>query len=608
MAVSILDMAYGTTPLGPRYKRQRAEMLRGQLELERASFIPVWQDCNNFILPQRGRFQVTDVNKGNRRNLAIIDSTGTLAARVCSAGMVAGITSPARPWFELTTPSPELAEQADVKAWLHEVAEILRGIFLRSNFYNEIPTLYGDIATFGTGAMLVMEDEEDVIRCYDFPVGSYAVGNDYRRQIRLFSRVFRLSVQQVVERWGQIDQTTGKPNFMDGRASTISLSVQNLWHNGSRQAWIDLAHIIQPNLSYDGQKIDATFKRFEELYYEIGTPSNVFSDKDGIGLLAHSGYDEFPVLVARWETSGEDVYGTNWPGLTALGDIKQLQTGAKRIAQAVEKMINPPMTGPAALRSAAASILPGNITYSDVSQGQLGFRPVHEVNFGTAIGPMNENLQETRNRIKEAYFVNLFLMLEQSDRREFTATEIMERKEEKLLVVGPVLEQVSQDVLNPIIARTYSAAYRRGMIPQPPEALHNQQLVPIYVSVMAQAQKQSGLSGLERFAGMLGQLVQISPDAIDNFDSDEFVGEYSEGAGIPPKIIRPEDAVAAIRDQRQKAQQAAQAAENAPKVAGAVKDLASSPTDGNTALAALVGSAHARQTVNATANPPESAL
>lgn len=595
-----------STLKGPAAKRQRCEVLRGQLELERQSFIPVWQNCNDFILPQRARFQVTDVNKGNRRNLNIIDSTGSLAARVCQAGMVAGITSPARPWFELSTPDERLAEQDDVKKWLHETADVLRGIFLRSNFYNEIPTLFGDIGTFGTGAMMVLEDDEDVIRCYDFPVGTYAVGNDARRQVRIFSRVFRRTVSQVVEQWGQIDERTGKPNFMDGRASTISLNVQNLWQQGTTQAWIDLVHVIQPNLSYDGEKIDSKYKRFESVYYEYGMNGNAFPTT-GLGLLSHEGFDEFPVLVARWETSGEDVYGTNWPGLMALGDVKMLQTMAKRGSQALDKWVNPPMTGPANLRTAAASLLPGNITYADVGQGQLGFRPVHELSqMGPAIQSLREEKAEAQNRIKECYFVNLFLMLEQSDRREYTATEIMERKEEKLLVVGPVLEQVSQDVLDPVIARTFNAAYRRGMIPPAPESLAGQRLVPVYVSVMAQAQRQTGIASMERFTGFLGQFAQIeaapSP-LLDNVDADKFVQEYADAVGVTPEILRSADDVAKIRQDRATAQQQAMAAENAPKVADAAKTMSETQLGGPTALNALMQSAAAKRTIGATARP-----
>jgi hypothetical protein len=316
--------------------------------------------------------------------------------------------------------------------------------------------------------------------------------------------------------------------------------------------------------------------------------------------LAHEGYDEFPALVARWETSGDDVYGTNWPGLAALGDIKQLQTMTKRGGQATEKWVNPPMTGPASLKSAAASIIAGNITFNDVTQGQLGFRPVHELaQLGAGIAALREDKLEVQERIKDCFLVPLFLMLANLDDRQRTATEIMERKEEKLLITGPVLEQVSQDVLGPVITRTFNAAMRKGMIPPPPDALQGAQLVPRYISIMASAQKQTGLAGMDRFAGFVAQMAQVDPSVLDTVNADELVEEYGEGSGIAPQIMRSEEEVHQIRAARQQAAEAEKAAQNIGPVAGAAKDLAETPMDGNTALSHLMASSTAKRTMQA---------
>jgi len=99
-------------------KRQELEILRSQLFNERASFTPHWRDLSDFVQPRRSRFYTSDVNKGDRRNQKIIDSTATMALRTLRSGMMSGVTSPARPWFRLTTPDPDLAEFGSVKMWL----------------------------------------------------------------------------------------------------------------------------------------------------------------------------------------------------------------------------------------------------------------------------------------------------------------------------------------------------------------------------------------------------------------------------------------------------------------------------------------------------------
>lgn len=586
--------------------RMRCELLRAQVEAERATFISHWQELNSFVLPRRGRFTISDVNKGDKRNQKIVDSTATSAARTLSAGMMSGITSPAREWFRLSTPNPDLADLDEVKIWLHEVQDRMEAVFRRSNLYNKLPILYGDMGVFGVAAMAVLEDDETVIRCYDFPVGSFSLGNDDKLRVRIFVRSFRLTVQQVVERWGDIDPKSGKPGFLDGKGTALSLTVQNLWTRGSRGAWIDLVHVVQPNLSYDGARIESKYKRFESMYYEVGAPNQPVNTAN-YGLLSHEGFDEFPILCPRWEVNSEDVYATNCPGMTALGDIKELQANRKSSAKGTAKMIDPPMTGPSTLRSSKASLLPGDITYLDVNtQTQAGFRPVHEINFAPGIEALRTDAQEIRLRIQRAFYEDLFLMLSQSDRREITAREIDERHEEKLLALGPMLEQLNQDLLDPLIERTWKIMDRKGLLPPAPDSLKGQDIQIEYVSIMAQAQKMIALSGLERTASFVGQVAQYDQTILDNIDTDELIDVYADATGIPPKIIRSKDQVAQMRERKQKALAAQQAAENAPKVASAVSSLANAPSaqGGSNVLGDLLGKARARQTLNATAQPP----
>lgn len=586
--------------------RQRCEILRGTMELERGTFISHWRELGMYILPRRPRFTITDVNKGDRRNQNIIDSTATESVSVLAAGMMSGVTSPARPWFRLLTGYPELDEQKAVQEYLYEVQRRMETAFLRSNLYNKLPVLYQDIGVFGTGAIGMLEDDEDVFRFFDFPIGTYSIANNAKMQIRTFVRTFQYTVQQVVEQWGNIDKT-GRPDFLRGEPTRLSLNVQNLWNRQNRGAWIPLCHVVQENLSYDGTKIEAKYKRFQDVYYELSAP-NTPLNSNTTGLLSEGGFDEFPILVARWEVNSEDVYATNCPGMKALGDVKQLQMGEKRSAQGVEKMINPPLTGPAKLMNVKVSVLPGDVTYDDVRAGQLGIRPIYQVNFGQGVEALEAKQAQVRERIKKVFKEDLFLMFADSDRRDITATEIMERKEEKLLALGPVLWQFNEDVLDPLIDRAFNILLRKGLLPDAPPELAGVELKVEYISIMAQAQKAVGIAAIERFAGFVNQIAQTAPEILDSVDDQELIEQYADATGVPPKILRAKEAVDQIRQARQQAQQQQQAAENAPKIAAATKDLSQSPTDGSSALANLLAKARARQTLDATAQPPASVL
>jgi len=472
-------------------------------------------------------------------------------------------------------------------------------VFLRSNLYNKLPVLYKDMAVFATGAIAIMEDDDSVIRCFDFPIGSFAVANDDVLRVRTFLRMFRLSVGQVVQRWGKVDKQ-GKPDFQRGEPSVVSVTVQNLYNRNTLQAWVDIVHVIRPNISYDGTKIDPKYKRFEDIYYELGSPNNPM-DANLYGLLQHSGFDEFPILVGRWEVNSEDVYGTMCPGIQTLGDIKQLQMGEKRSAQAIEKMINPPLVAPARMNNIKISTIPGDVSYDSGSDITQSVRPMYQVTFH--VEQLEAKQEQVRERIKHGFFEDLFLMLANLDKNDITATEILERKEEKLLAVGPVLEQLNQDVLDPLIDRTFAIMARKGLLPEAPPELQGMGLRVEYVSVMAQAQKSVGIQGLERAAGFVNQIAQTIPDILDRVNSDELVEQYFDASGVPPKILRSDEQTAQIRQARADAQKKQQAAENAPIMADAAKMLSETSTEGNSALAQMLAKARARQTMDATAQP-----
>ncbi len=588
----------------PVTKRQKFELIRGQLELEQSTFLAHWRELGNFILPRRPRFFVTDVNRGDRRNQNIIDSTATLAARTLRSGLMSGLTSPARPWFRLTTPDPDLADQMDVKEWLDTVTQRMSTIFLRSNLYNSLPIVYGDIGTFATAAMLVEEDFDDVIRTYPFPIGSYMIGNDDRLKVQIFFRTFRYTVRQMVERFGEEkDRGPGNINW-----SNFSPLIRTLWDANQREVWVDICHIICPNDEYDPSKVESRYKKFVSCYYErgmTGSGINGFMTPAFDIYLSLKGYDKFPILAPRWEVTGEDVYGTECPGMSALGDIKQLQVGERRAAQAIDKMVNPPMTGPGSLRNKRTTTLPGDVTFVDVYQGQKGFEPAYQID--PKIGELDQKQQQIRERIRRSFYEDLFLLMSSSDRRDITAREVDERHEEKLLALGPVLEQLNQDLLDPLIDLTFDIMVKQGLLPPAPPALSGQPLRVEYVSIMAQAQKLIGTSGLERFAGFVAQAAQTDPNIMDKVDGDKLIEVYGDLTSIAPGIVRDEDQVQAIRDQKQKAADAQQQAENAKNVSVAAKNASQTPVNPTqpTALTALIQQHQMAQVAAGNLSPPK---
>jgi hypothetical protein len=271
--------------------------------------------------------------------------------------------------------------------------------------------------------------------------------------------------------------------------------------------------------------------------------------------------------------------------MDALGDIKQLQLQEKRIAQAIEKIVNPPMTGPTSMRQQKASILPGDITYVDATQGG-GFRTAHEIDI--KIQEIEHKQDQIRLRVSRCFYEDLFLMLVNIDRKNITATEIAERKEEKLLALGPMLEQLNQDLLDPLIDNTFEIMMRQNLIPPPPNELQGQDLKVEYISIMAQAQKLVGINSIERFSGYVAGVAQVQPEVLDKVNSDQLVDTYGDITSVPPDIIRNDDEVAAIRAERQKKMEQQRMAEVMNQGSQTVKNLATAPMEEESALSQVM--------------------
>lgn len=557
-------------------KRDRLINLSSTLWTERKTgFDPHWSELDQYLLPRRTRFWTGDKNRGDKRNEKIIDSTGRFAARTLASGLHAGLTSPARPWMKLTTPNPELAKIPVVKAWLHEVTQRMLTIFAQTNLYNIFPIVYGDMGVFGTGAVAILEDTKDLFRCYPYALGSYAVGVDHRGIATTITRRFRLTVRQVVEEFGV------KENGKDIDWSNISAIVKTAWEKGDYQQAVEIVWIVTPNTEHDPYRFGSKYFKFASCHYEDASREKKF--------LRESGFHSFPVMVPRWDVTEGDSYGTDSPGMTALGDVKQLQIMQRKLGQAIAKMVDPPLTGPTALMTQKVSLLPSDITYLDHREGMGGLRSIHDVNL--RVDHLSANIADVQFRIQRAFYEDLFLMLARSDQQRgstpVTAREVEERHEEKLIALGPVLERTNDELLDPIIDRVFEMMETAGLIPPAPEQLQGVNIKPEYISILAQAQKLVGVVGLDRFTQNVLAIAPVVPSVLNKVNFNTIVDGYGDMLGIDPNILRSDEDADAMTAQQQEQQQQMQEAEVAAKMGTAVKNAGTTPMEGDTALTRL---------------------
>lgn len=523
------------------------------LKRERQSFDSHWKELAEFVKPRRGRFFVTDRNKGEKKYNSIINSEATKAHRTATAGMLAGTMSPARPWFALETTNPELMEKHEVKEWLWKVEQLLRAIFNESNFYSQASDLISEMLLFGTGCMSHVDDFEDVARFYTHTVGSYYIGQNDRFEVDTLVREFEWTAAQIIARFG---------------LKNVSTRVRTAFDNSNYDLWFPVTHIVEPNDDFRPSKPWAQNKAFRSVYYEPGN-----SGADRAKYLSQGGFDEFPAHVARWATTGEDVYGTDCPGMVALGDVKQLQTEEKRKAQAIAKMVNPPLTGPASLRNVPITSLPGGLNIYDGGEGRQKLEPLYQVE--PRLQELLLDMQAVEQRINTAYFVDLFLAISTMEGvQPRNQLDLMQRNEERLLQLGPVLEHLQGELLEPLMDRTFNQAMRAGILPPAPEALQGRPLRVKHISTLAMAQRAVATQSIDRYALFISSLGEAWPEALKKFNAIGAADEYAKAIGVPPSIVVPDDQVKKQMAEEAALQQAAVAAEAGQQVANVEKTFA----------------------------------
>lgn len=554
---------FDATPITNLNSRDYFDKRIGGLKKDRESFISHWQDISKAIQPRRGRFLITDVNKGAKRHQEIINSRGTQALRVAKSGIFNGVMSPSRPWFKMETADLGLMRLSPVKEWLFTVERLMLTIFAESNLYNMAPTMLAELLLFGTGAMFQDDDFQDAVRFYTYPAGSYMIAQNQRYEVNTFAREFQMTVSQIAGQFG---------------LENASEQVRHAFDLGNYEQMYPITHIVEPNPNFDPRSLLARHKVFRSVYFEPGNKEtqNRF--------LSISGFDEFPVFVPRWEVTGEDVYGTNCPGMEALGDTKGSQIMERRKAQAVDKLVNPPLVGPPQIKNVPVSGLPGGLTvYSPDPNGhKLG--PMYQIN--PNISELRADIHEIESRINEAFYVPLFLAISAMEgiqpKNQF---ELSQRNQERLQQLGPVLEQLHGEWLNRILERTFNRILRLweegvGIMPDPPQVLEGQQLRVRYVSSLSLAQRTFDITSIEGFSAFIGGISAFKPEALDKFNADEAVEHYATATGVPPSLVRDQQAVQAIREARaeemarqQELEQAQMEASAGVQTASAVKQL-----------------------------------
>jgi hypothetical protein len=498
---------------------------------ERSDWESKYRDISDYLLPGRGIYQT--YNNPRRRDLTsrrTVNPMAEDALYVLTSGMHGALTSPSKPWFKLEWEDDSLNEIEALKSWLELCDHLLNKSLHNSNFYSIINSFYIEYSGFGTGCVFVGDGNEYSDFQFELlTAGEYCFSVGIDGHPDSFFRTILMSPKQICDKFGDNapDAIKDKVSNRDTDTFTPDLTV--------------LEYICKKKY------MD---KPYVQVYYLKEYSGKDYDTIDTKKPLAISGFYEFPYMIARWNTIGSDVYGIG-PGFRVLSDIKRLQEMEKAFLLATHKTVNPPLNVPARLKGKVNS-LPGAYNYSLNPNDKV--TELYQVRFD--FQGISMAIERVEQRIMKAFFNDVFFASSRDpNKTPYKAMEVQVREQEKMLRLGPVVERLQYEFLQPMIERCFNILLRNGKFPELSPDL--QEMVGDYnivlVSPLATAQRQVALQGINSFLTFIGQAAQIDQTILDNIDVDYASREYADITGVDIGILRPKDKVEQLRKERAQA-------------------------------------------------------
>jgi len=497
-----------------------------------------WQEVADLVIPRKSDI-IDQKVRGDKRHIQVFDATAIHSLELLASSLHGMLTSSANRWFSLRFKETLLNEDDAAKEWLEDVMDKMYVAFQRSNFQQEIFETYHDLCAFGTAGMFIEEDETDIIRFSARHIKEIYISENAKGLVDCIYRRFKITAKAAAEKFG---------------LENLSREAQNVFKNSPFDD-VEFCHIVKPRDIYNPKKEDNMNMPFVSIYMEMESSK----------IISIGGFREFPYVVPRFLKASNEIYGRS-PGMNSLPDVKVLNKMVEVGLKAAQKQVDPPLLVPDDSSYLPIKTSPGSLIYY-----RSGSRDtITPLNIG-ANNPLGLNMEEQRRKaISQTFHVDQLLVTEN---RNMTATEVAQRSEEKMRILGPTLGRLQVELLNPTVIRVFNIMLRNNLFKPAPEVLINQEIDVEYVSPMALAQKGQELSSIIRGLEIFGSISQVAP-VTDYIDPKGLVKEIIKILGIPAKVIRSDAQVQEITEQKQAAQQQQMEMMNAVQESQVAKNVA----------------------------------
>jgi hypothetical protein len=485
-----------------------------KLKTDRANWDNHWREIAEYVMPNKDNIYGGNT-AGQKKAAELYDTTGVHSNTLLGAALHGMLTNPSLPWFGLTTGFDEIDSDDDVRKWLQDCTRIMLNVMNNSNFQTEIHEVYLDLGSFGTGALLIVEDDVDVVRFLSIPIYEMYIDENFKGAVNTVARCFKKPVKDILEEYGE--KVFEENNLM------------GIMKDPHKE--FEILHVIGENSQYNPHEEKlGNYKFYSE---------TILKDKKIV--LKSKGFNTWPMPIPRWNKISGEKYGRS-PAMNSLPDNKMINQMMKTTLRAAQKMIDPPLQAPDEGMMGPLKTTPGSINWYRAGTTDR----VEPILTGGRVDFGFQMMDDVRKRIRASFFID---QLQMPQGPQMTATEVMQRTEEQLRLLGPILGRQHNELLKPLVDRVFDICLRRGLFKKVPAKLANLKKIDVqYSSQIAQAQKLAALESFNRMMGMTAPLFQMDPNTMDNLDTDQAFHYIAKTVGLPYELIRRKNDVKKLRD------------------------------------------------------------
>tara|TARA_R100000963_G_scaffold9016_1_gene5935 strand:+ start:4536 stop:6215 length:1680 start_codon:yes stop_codon:yes gene_type:complete len=494
-----------------------------KMESQRQTWENHWQEILDYVMPRKAEVSFQR-SKGEKRTEVLFDSTAVTACTLLAASLQGTLTSPSLPWFSLKLRDQDLNQERDIQVWLEDTANRMYDVFNESNFNTEVHELYLDLVSIGTGALFVEESRkgfnEEGVHFNALHIKEYFIAENINGQVDTLYRKYKLTARQAVQEFGE-----------DNVGEKVLEAAKE-----KPDKTFNFIHAVEPTEDYER----ATGKSATKLPFHSCHVCMEDKMKVRVG-----GYNEFPYLVPRWSKATGEIFGRS-PSYNALPDIKTVNKAVEIGLKAWAKAIDPPLLVQDDGVIGRVRMTPGGIS---VVRNDGAVKPL-QIGSNWQITDMKEN--QLRTAIRQAYYSD---QLQLQEGPQMTATEVQVRYELMQRLLGPTLGRFQSEFLNPLIERIFGIMLRNNALLERPEMLTEAEIDIEYVGPLARSQRMEEVTAIDRLYELVFGVAQADPSIMDLIDHDVAMRARATLLGVPKTILRGQDTVDDIRQQRAEQQQ-----------------------------------------------------